>query len=210
MRLRVLIPTLTAGLLLFGGCGSPEGDPSIGQRSGAAAERQDAVPHEQRTTRWTNEYCSAIAGLVDAISVAPKVDPSTPQRASETSIQMLSGVIDGLDGIVRKLDDLEPSPVPGGDDVAGTAIGTFIGILDRARVAQSSLSAAPAGSEQSRRALEVTGAVLDEVGEVDLLGGLQSIPQLAESGRRAPACRGLTRTEPSPRMGGGPAGARAY
>lgn len=210
MRVRVLIPALAAALLLAGGCGSPVQDPSIGRRSAGTTERTGTAPHDGQVLRWTNEYCTAVAGLVDAISVAPMVDPSTPQRASQTSIELLAGVIDGLDGIVRGLDDLEPSPVPGGDEVAGTAIGNFIGIRNRAREAQGRLSAAPAGTDQSREALDVTGAVIDEVAEVDLLGGVRSIPALAESSRRAPACRGLGGTEPDPRMGSDTPGTPRY
>ncbi|MGH3517932.1 MAG: hypothetical protein ACRDQ7_11055 [Haloechinothrix sp.] len=201
MRLGALVAMFAAALVVTSGCGGPPAESSGGRPALEPTEPANPASADRHAVDWTNSYCVAVAGLVDAISVAPRVDPSTPQRAAATSIELLAGVIDGLNGIVHRLDGLEPSQVPGGDEVAGTAIGTFIGIRDRAQDAQGQLSAAPAGTDQSREALGVTGAVLDEVGRVDLLGGVNSIPRLAESSRDAPACKDLTRSEPSPRMG---------
>lgn len=202
-RGRSAVVIITA-LLATSGCSGSGANPTDAQRSPGSGDRAGAATTGQRSVDWTDDYCEAVAGLVDAISVAPRVDPSTPRRAAATSIEMLAGVIDGLNGIVRRLDALDPSPVDGGDEAAGTAIGTFIGIRNRAQEAQGRLSAAPVGTDQARRALDVTSAVLDEIGQADLLGGVNSIPELAEGVRDAPACRQLTRGEPSPRMGGAP------
>lgn len=211
MRLRMLSALATALLLLVGACGHQPRDPEPAQRSvdlrldsGRALDESD-----HRAVEWADQYCAAVVGLVEAISIAPQVDPSSPQRASETSIDMLAGVIDGLDGTVRRLDALEPSPVAGGDDVAGTAIGNFLGIRNRAVEAQYELSAAPAGTAQGHRALDITSAVLQEVADIDLLSGVQAIPELAASSRQAPACDQLNVPEPSPRTGSVPGTAEA-
>lgn len=213
MRLRSGVCALAMGLTVLpvfvGACGQPARIPESGDRYSAPV----ATPRSaQDAVVWADDYCSAVVGLVEAISEAPSVDPSTPQRASQTSIDMLGGVIDGLDDTVRRLDDLAPSPVAGGDDVAGTAIGNFLGIRNRALAAQQELGAAPAGSEQSRRALDITSAVLQEVAELELLRGVERIPELAASSRQAPSCRQLADPAPAERTGGitGPAGPGVY
>jgi hypothetical protein len=87
-----LTTTITIGLA---GCGqqaasqAPAGDQGLSVTT--------VVPQADPAARWADGYCGAVTHLVRALAALPVVDPSTPQKASRTSSDLLSSVVGGLD-----------------------------------------------------------------------------------------------------------------
>ncbi|MDV6011367.1 hypothetical protein [Haloechinothrix sp. LS1_15] len=189
MRQRTTVTAVIVCVAVLAGCGQGTAERDADTAVGPPESATDGG-HEPAVV-WAEEYCSAALGLVEVVSRAPKVDPSSPERASETSMNMLAQVSGGLDELVAELDDLEPSPIPGGDEAADKAKDAFQELHDRSEVARERLDEVrrgEPGAEETRNALEVTTSVLDEVGEVNLLGGMERVPEFAEASRSAESC----------------------
>ncbi|MBA0127377.1 hypothetical protein H0B56_17665 [Haloechinothrix sp. YIM 98757] len=190
-------PAAVAVLLLVAGCGA--GDENAGQvrpePSRQQAAESDGGTQDSRATEWADSYCSATLRLVHAVSTSPQVDPSSPERASKTSMDMLTTVSEGLRQAERELDGLAPAPIRGADEVLERTKGEFSELRDRSESARNRLAATRQREEpdvaETRSALDVTSNVLDEVGEVNLLGGMEEIPEFVEASRSARSCAEL-------------------
>ncbi|MDT7729162.1 MAG: hypothetical protein QOI21_5738 [Actinomycetota bacterium] len=142
---------------------------------------------------WAEDYCGAVVQLVQTLATMPSVDPSTPQQASRTSSDLLGSVIDGLDRTLSGLAALGPSPASGGDAVRADATRTFSGIRSRAATAKERIDAVSVDdTEATRQALVGASAPLDEISKLNLLSGIDSVPELAAASKRALSCEPLT------------------
>ncbi|RZQ61613.1 hypothetical protein [Amycolatopsis suaedae] len=193
----------TVSLLLLAGCGQ-QAQVQPGSAGPPTAQPPPAETSQQLAERWADGYCGAVAGIVDTLARMPTVDPSTPQTATRSASSLLGSVAGGLDRAVANLGGLDPSPVPGGDEARRTAVETFGGIRDRANAAKTKLDRAQPGSADSRQAIAQAGAVLDEVGRINLLAGFDGSPELRAASRTAPRCHQLTSDSATPSLGGGP------
>jgi hypothetical protein len=184
-----VLAAIALGLCLFSGlsltgCGQPARVQSGSQQPGTV---NDPVVH------WADDYCGAVVQLVETLSTMPSVDPSTPRQASRTSSDLLGSVIGGLDRTLSGLAGLGPSPVPGGEAVRADAITTFKGIRSRAVAAKARIDAASVDDTgATRQALAGAGAPLDEISKLNLLSGIDSVPELAAASKRALSCEPLT------------------
>ncbi|WP_246257707.1 hypothetical protein [Amycolatopsis anabasis] len=160
----------------------PEG-PGVSQ---GEAERLAVVAH------WADGYCVAVGQLLQTLSGMPIVDPSSAERASQSSGAVLGAMASGLDRTVRNLRSLPPSPVAGGEGVRNNAIGTFTGVLSRTTAAKQRLEATAVGSPENKQALVDASGPLNEVSKINLLGGFDAVPDLAGAAGRAPSCQQLT------------------
>ncbi|SNR62583.1 hypothetical protein SAMN06265360_112106 [Haloechinothrix alba] len=191
------VQAAVAFLLLVAGCGSGEenADRARPEPSQQQETESDGGTHDARTIEWADSYCSATRRLVQAVSTSPQVDPSSPERASETSMDMLATVSQGLRQVERELDGLGPAPIRGADDVLERTKGEFSELRERSEGARNRLAATRQREEpdvaETRSALDVTSNVLDEVGEVNLLGGMEEIPEFVEASRSADSCAEL-------------------
>ncbi|WP_142000150.1 hypothetical protein [Amycolatopsis cihanbeyliensis] len=195
--------------LVLTGCGrqSPEAGPADGQEARrvpgsttSGAPSQERLHRERATTEWVDGYCTAVGALVDSMSSIPEIDPSSPRRASRTSSRLLGAVIGGLDRTLSNLNGLAPAPVPSGDTMKVKAVADYTRIRERAVSAKEQLDAA--GRDDARHAaIEAVDGPLEDLGEVNLLEGIGSTPELAAASRRAATCRELIEQDPSPRLG---------
>lgn len=184
----LFLVVLTGVFAALAACGQPpptepSGGPGL---SKAEVDRQDAA------TQWANDYCSAVGSLVDGLATMPTVDPSTPQRTVRTSSDLLASVITGLDRATQELEELPPSPVPGGDKVRADALTRFNDVRDQAEVAKTQLDNAGEKGTIDQRTLGVARGPLDEVAKLDLLAGFDSSVDLATARAHAPVCEQLT------------------
>jgi hypothetical protein len=178
----------------------PPGGPGL---SKADMDKQDAA------TQWANHYCVAVGSLVDGLATMPTVDPSTPQRAVRTSSDLLASMITALDRAAQALDELPPSPVPGGDRVRADALTRFIAVREQAVAAKTQLDNAGEKGKIDQQTLGAARGPLDEVARLDLLAGFDASADLATARAHAPVCDQLTAhatTESTPR---GQAGIRS-
>lgn len=157
------------------------------------------VRREDATTVWADQYCGAVSEVVESFSTMPRIDPSSPQRTSRTSSELLGVMIGGLDRTLDGLDRLGDAPVSAADGIRSRAIATYTGIRDRAVGAKQQLDAAK-GEEQSKAAISAVRAPLEDIGRLNLLAGFDDVPTLKKAAVRAPACRELTDKGASPRI----------
>ncbi|HEY3465281.1 MAG TPA: hypothetical protein VGL47_09130 [Amycolatopsis sp.] len=181
-----LTTTITIGLA---GCGqqaasqAPAGDQGLSVTT--------VVPQADPAARWADGYCGAVTHLVRALAALPVVDPSTPQKASRTSSDLLSSVVGGLDQSLAGLEALGAPPVPSADGGRKDVIGQFSEIRSQAENARQRIDAARGDAAATKEALGEARATLDRIDALDYLKGVKDIPALAAAEQRAPACRQL-------------------
>ncbi|WP_410637207.1 hypothetical protein [Amycolatopsis sp. lyj-346] len=149
------------------------------------------VPQADPAASWASGYCTAVTHLVRALAALPVVDPSTPQKASRTSSDLLSSVVDGLDRSLAGLNALGAPPLPSADSGREAVIGQFAEIRAEAENARRRIEAAHGNASATKAALGQARATLDRIDALDYLKGLKDVPALASAEQRAPACRQL-------------------
>jgi hypothetical protein len=153
---------------------------------------QEGVARRDAATRWANDYCVAVGSLVDGLATMPSVDPSSPRRAVQTSSDLLASMVGSLDGAVRKLDRLPPSPVDGGDRMRTDTVDEFTGIRDRAMVAKQRLDVMRNATTIDQQTIGAARGPLDEVAKLDVMAGFTGVPELLDASAHAPVCAELT------------------
>ena len=179
-----LTTTIALGLA---GCGQPSAVPPPDQDPPVMT----VVPQADPAARWAGGYCDAVTHLVRALAALPAVDPSTPQKASRTSSDLLSSVVGGLDQSLAGLNALGTPPVPSADNGRRDVIGQFAEIRAEAENARRRIEAARGNAAATKEVLGQARATLDRIDELDYLKGLKDVPALAAAEQRAPACRQL-------------------
>jgi hypothetical protein len=181
-----LAATISLGLA---GCGQPAAvQPPPGKQELPVTT---VVPQADPAVRWAGGYCDAVTHLVRALAALPAVDPSTPQKASRTSSDLLSSVVDGLDQSLSGLKALGAPPVPSADGGRKDVIGQFTEIRAAADTARRRIEAARGNATATKEALGQARATLDRLDALDYLKGLKDVPALTAAEQRAPACRQL-------------------
>ncbi|WP_410615337.1 hypothetical protein [Amycolatopsis sp. lyj-109] len=181
-----LTTTIAIGLA---GCGQPSAVPEPPRDQDLPAAT--VVPPADPAASWAAGYCDAVTHLVRALSELPAVDPSTPQKASRTSSDLLSSVVGGLDQSLAGLNALGAPPMPSADSGRKDVIGQFTEIRAEAESARRRIEAARGNASATKAALGQAGATLDRIDALDYLKGLKDVPALAAAEQRAPACRRL-------------------
>ncbi len=188
-RFTVLAALATGIGLGLAGCGHPPAVTSpAGQEGLATVSASQADP----VSAWAEGYCGAAGGLVRTLATLPSVDPSTPQRASRTSSELMVSVVEGLSRTSSALKSLGPSPVAGGDASRAAAVAQLDGIRVRADDVRQRLDSS-ADAEATKTALRDARTSLDELDRLDLLRGLNDVPQLASASSRIPVCQELVK-----------------
>jgi hypothetical protein len=181
-----LTTTIAIGL---SGCGQPSAVQAPPRDQGLPATT--VVPQVDPAANWAAGYCAAVTHLVRALAELPAVDPSTPQKASRTSSDLLSSVVGGLDQSLAGLNALGAPPMPSADSGRRDVIGQFTEIRAEAENVRRRIEAARGNASATKAALGQAGATLDRIDALDYLKGLRDVPALAAAEQRAPACRRL-------------------
>ncbi|NIJ10067.1 hypothetical protein FHU38_000411 [Saccharomonospora amisosensis] len=163
---------------------------------------EEEIRRQDATTSWADGYCRAVSELVVSLSTMPDIDPSSPQRASRTSSELLGVMVGGLDRTIEGLDRLEPAPSRSAEQVKANAVANYKGIRTSALKAKRALDAAR-DAEASRAAIGSVKGPLERIGRVNLLEGFAGVPELSQAIARAPACRQLTDKGPAPKFDNG-------
>jgi hypothetical protein len=188
-RFTVLAALATGIGLGLAGCGQQPAVTSHARQEGlATVSASQADP----ASAWAEGYCGAAGSFVRALATLPSVDPSTPQQASRTSSDLMASVVEGLNRTSAALGTLGPSPVAGGDASRSAAIAQLDGIRARADDVRQRLDSS-SDPEATKTALRDARTSLDELDRLDLLRGLNDVPQLAAAASRIPACQNLVK-----------------
>ncbi|KDN16391.1 hypothetical protein [Amycolatopsis rifamycinica] len=186
-RLTVFAALTTTIALGLAGCGQPATEPPPDPDPPLAT----IVPQADPAAKWAGGYCDAVTHLVRVLADLPAVDPSTPQKASRTSSDLLSSVVGGLDQSLAGLHALGAPPVPSADGGREDVIGQFAEIRTEAENARRRIEAARGNAAATKEALGQAQAALDRIDALDYLKGVRDVPALAAAEQRAPACRRL-------------------
>jgi predicted small lipoprotein YifL len=181
-----LTTTIALGLA---GCGQPSPVQSPPREQELPAST--VVPQADPAATWAGGYCDAVTHLVRALASLPAVDPSTPQKASRTSSDLLSSVVGGLDQSLSGLTALGAPPVPSADGGRKDVIEQFAQIRAQAETSRRRIEAVRGDAAATKDALGQARATLDRIDALDYLKGLKDVPALAAAEQRAPACRQL-------------------
>ncbi|EMD25579.1 hypothetical protein [Amycolatopsis azurea] len=188
-RFTVLAALATGIGLGLAGCGQQPAVTSQARQEGlATVSASEADP----ASAWAEGYCDAAGGLVRTLATLPSVDPSTPQQASRTSGDLMASVSEGLKRTSAALASLGPAPVAGGDASRTSAVAQLDGIRARADDVRRRLDSS-ADSETTKTALRDARTSLDELDRLDLLRGLNDVPELASASSRIPVCQDLVK-----------------
>lgn len=183
------LAAIALGLCLVGGLSLT----GCGQQARLQPGAQQPGQVNDPAALWADDYCGAVVQLVQTLSTMPSVDPSTSEQATRTSSDLLGSVVGGLDRTLSGLSGLRPSPASGGEAVRADAIETFSGIRSRAVAAKERIDAASVNdTEATRQALAGASAPLDEISKLNLLAGIDSVPELAAASKRALSCEPLS------------------
>lgn len=144
------------------------------------------------TVRWADEYCLAVGKLVQSLSTMPAVDPSSTERALQTSSKLLGTMITGLDDTLLQLRRMPRSPVQAGEGVRDAAIETFSGARAKVAAARQRVDATPPGDPAAKEALSAASGPIDEVSKIGLLDGFTTVPELSTASAQAVSCQQLT------------------
>jgi hypothetical protein len=188
----IFLVLLTGLCAVLVACGQQPRTSSGTEQPGGPGMSKDDVDRQDAAISWANDYCIAVGSLVDGLATMPTVDPSTPQRAVQTSSDMLGSVITGLNNAVQGLTRLPPSPIQGGDQVRSNEVARFTAVRDQAVEAKAQLDNARNAATIDQQTIGAARGPLDEVAKLDLLSGFSAVPDLATASAHAPVCEQLT------------------
>lgn len=186
-RSTVFAALTTTITFCLAGCGQPATEPPPDPDPPVTT----IVPHADPAADWADSYCDAVSHLVRTLAALPAVDPSTPQKASRTSSDLLSSVVGGLDQSLAGLNALGAPPVPSADAGRRDVIRQFGEIRAEAESARQRIVTGRGNAPATKDALGEAKAALDRIDAIDYLKGLKDVPALAAAQERAPACRQL-------------------
>jgi hypothetical protein len=184
LRSTVFAALTTTITFCLAGCGQPATEPPPDPDPPATT----IVPHADPAADWAARYCDAVTHLVRTLADLPAVDPSTPQKASRTSSDLLSSVVGGLDQSLAGLNALGAPPVPSADAGRRDVIRQFAEIRAEAENARQRIETVHGNAPATKAALGDAKAALDRIDAIDYLKGLKDVPALAAAEQRAPSC----------------------
>lgn len=185
-----VIAALATGIGLgLAGCGQQPAVTSHARQEGLATVSASAA---DPASAWAEGYCGAVSQLIRTLATLPSVDPSTPAQASRTSSALMGSVVTGLNRTSAALGNLGPSPVPGGDASRTAAVAQLDDIRSRADGVRQRLDST-VDSEATKTALRDARTSLDDLDRLDLLRGLNDVPQLAAASSRITGCQELVK-----------------
>ncbi|WP_410655887.1 hypothetical protein [Amycolatopsis sp. lyj-112] len=185
-----VIAALATGIGLgLAGCGQQPAVTSHARQEGLATVSASAA---DPASAWAEGYCGAVSQLIRTLATLPSVDPSTPAQASRTSSELMGSVVNGLNRTTAALGNLGSSPVPGGDASRTAAVAQLDDLRSRADGVRQRLDSTT-DSETTKTALRDARTSLDDLDRLDLLRGLNDVPQLAAASSRIPGCQELVK-----------------
>jgi hypothetical protein len=170
------------------GCGQPPAAQVPARDRGLSATT--VVPQADPAARWAESYCDAVTQLVQVLATLPTIDPS-PARAADTSSDLLTSVVGGLDRAVAGLGAIGAPPMAAADHGRQSVIGLFSEIRQQADQVRQRIDAVRGDPAATKAALDEARRTLDRIAALDLLEGLREVPALEAAGQRAPGCQEL-------------------
>ena len=99
--------------------------------TGCGSDSDKKLPPTDDPVAWAGRLCSSLGPLTALRNLRPHVDPNNPLASKDSLSQYFNDTGARIGESLEGLDQVGPSPIPGGDEVAGKVRGA----LNRLRTA---------------------------------------------------------------------------
>lgn len=99
--------------------------------TGCGNDHPENLPPTDDPVVWAGRLCSSLTPLTGLRNLRPKIDPNNPGASKDSLSQYFNDTGTRIGDSLKGLDQVGPSPIPGGDAVAGK----MRGALERLRTA---------------------------------------------------------------------------
>lgn len=166
--------------------------------TGCASDHPENLPPTDDPVVWAGRLCSSLSPLTGLRNMRPRVDPNNPQASKDSLSQYFNDTGARIGESLQGLDQVGPSPIPGGDQVAGKVRGA----LNRLRTAFDAARIKVDGVDTSNPVAlgtqlpDILSGLADATQDKDLntMGDNQA---LNDAVRQSPSCAMVKGTPPS-------------
>jgi hypothetical protein len=182
----VAVATLSLGLA---GCGSD----TPGTSGAAGTTTTSAKSGGGDAVAWADKVCSAVGPEIATFSTPPNIDPTNPQKAKDSFVTFLEGMVKALDRMVSGIKDAGAPPVADGE----TAADRVVAALEQAKSAVGSAKDNLAKVDVSdpaafQAAFAQVGTDMGKLGDLeDPTKGLRGNEELNAAFEKAESCKAL-------------------
>lgn len=187
--------TATCLTLVLAGCGDA-GDSAEQQQSKAggpsSATRQQAPQAGKAGVEWIGGFCGSMQKFVSSYKSASPPKSQDPAAIQQATSEQLDSIASGAKTVLTDLDQMEPSPIKGGDMLVSDAADSYSQILASAKKAKSTVDSAPSSDKQAvMQAVKSASKEFKQASQKNPLQQLKSNKKLAQAFRKAPECKKL-------------------
>jgi hypothetical protein len=167
--------------------------------TGCGGDHPETLPPTDDPVAWAGRLCSSLTPLTGLRNLRPHVDPDNPAASKDSLSQYFNDtgarIGESLDG----LDQVGPSPIPGGDEVAGKVRGALNRLRTAFDAARIKVDGVDTGNPVAlgTQLPEILSGLADATNDKDLSAVGQDNEALNDAVRRSPSCAIVKGTPPS-------------
>lgn len=169
-----------------------------GLATGCANDTGEKLPPTDDPVAWAGRLCSSLSPLTGLRNMRPRIDPNDPAAGKDSLSRYFNDTGTRIGDSLAGLDQVGPSPIPGGDEVAGKVRGALNRLRTAFDTAKIKLEGVDTGNpvELGTRLPEILSGLADATKDKDLnaVGGNEA---LDDAVRRSPSCAMVKGTPPS-------------
>ena len=105
--------------------------------TGCGSDHPEKLPPTDDPVAWAGRLCASLSPLTGLRNMRPQVDPNNPSASKESLSRYFNDTGGRIGQSLDGLDQVGPSPIPGGDEVAGkvrAALNRLRTAFDAARI----------------------------------------------------------------------------
>jgi hypothetical protein len=166
--------------------------------TGCADDHPENLPPTDDPVAWAGRLCSSLSPLTGLRNMRPRVDPNNPAASKDSLSQYFNDTGARIGESLQGLDQVGPSPIPGGDEVAGkvrAALNRLRKAFDAARIKVDGVDTSDPVALGTQLPDILTG-LADATNDKDL-SALGDNEALNEAVRQSPSCAMVKGTPPS-------------
>ncbi|MBK0865591.1 MULTISPECIES: hypothetical protein [unclassified Saccharopolyspora] len=195
------VAVLAAVPLALAGCSQGPQPPEQPPQQPPAPQQQQPAPNQPAKVSaegvaWTGKLCGLVGSFSASQQQAPQVDRSNTDAFKNSSVAQMTAAEQAANQTVTGLQQIGPSPIKGGDQVAGTFVDGFSQVRDILSTAKGKAEQVDSHDKQAFTA-GMTG-VQDELKkgqQLDFSAQFEQFSKNAElnqAATQAPECQQLT------------------
>jgi hypothetical protein len=157
--------------------------------SGCSGSGDDRLPPADDAVAWAGRLCSSLQPLASLKGETPNFDRNNPAESRQAMSQYFQRAAEAAAESVHGLQEAGPSPIPGGDDVAGKLHGALLALQQAYNNARSKVETVDP-NDPVGMGTQLPGILSSLVNATDN-ASLKTIgvnPALNDAVRKAPSC----------------------